>query len=90
MSADGKFEFDSMQDPKSIQQFLTALTEGFARERIVLRSEAEEIVLVPGPLLGFSVKAKRKGGENKISIKMVWKDSRKEINAGDRTILVAS
>ncbi|MDO9632840.1 MAG: amphi-Trp domain-containing protein [Humidesulfovibrio sp.] len=90
MSAEGKFEFDSVQDPTSIQDFLLALTEGFAKGRIVMRSEAEEITLLPGPLLGFSVKAKRKAGENKINIKIVWKDSRKEISAGDKSILIAS
>lgn len=90
MSGEGKFEFDSVQDPASIQEFLSALTQGFAKGRIVLRSEAEEIVLTPGALLGFSVKAKRKGGENKIAVKIVWKDSRREIAAGDKSILVAS
>lgn len=90
MSGEGKFEFDSVQDPKSIQDFLQALTEGFAKGRIVMRSDAEEIVLVPGALLGFSVKAKRKDHESKINIKIVWKDSRKEISAGDKSILIAS
>jgi len=90
MSGEGKFEFDSVQDPKSIQDFLQALTEGFARGRIVMRSEAEEIVLLPGALLGFSVKAKRKDNESKINIKIVWKDSRKEISAGDKSISIAS
>lgn len=90
MSGEGKFEFDSVQDPKSIQDFLLALTEGFAKGRIVMRSEADEVVLLPGALLGFSVKAKRKAGESKIAIKIVWKDSRKEISAGDKSILIAS
>lgn len=90
MSGEGKFEFDSVQDPKSIQDFLLALTEGFAKGRIVMRSEAEEIVLVPAALLGFSVKAKRKDNESKINIKIVWKDSRKEISAGDKSICIAS
>jgi len=90
MNGDGKFEFDSVQDPKSIQDFLLALTEGFAKGRIVMRSEAEEIVLSPSALMGFSVKAKRKDNESKINIKIVWKDTRKEISAGDKSILIAS
>ncbi len=90
MSAEGKFEFDSVQDPASIQEFLLALTEGFAKGRIVMRSDAEEIILLPGALMGFSVKAKRKAGESKINIKIVWKDTRKEISAGDRSIRIAS
>jgi amphi-Trp domain-containing protein len=47
MPTDGKFEFDSVQDEKSIQAFLAALTEGFGKGRVVLRSEADEIVLSP-------------------------------------------
>ena len=90
MSGEGKFEFDSVQDPGSIQEFLAALTEGFAKGRIVMRSDAEEIVLLPAALMDFSVKAKRKDNESKITIKIVWKDSRKEIAAGDRSILIAS
>ena len=90
MSGEGKFEFDSVQDPGSIQEFLAALTEGFAKGRIVMRSDAEEIVLLPAALMGFSVKAKRKDNESKITIKIVWKDSRKEISAGDKSILIAS
>ena len=90
MSTDGKFEFDSVQDPKSIQEFLLALTEGFAKGRILMRSDAEEIILLPGALMGFSVKAKRKDSESKIVLKIVWKDARKEISAGDKSILIAS
>jgi len=90
MSGEGKFEFDSVQDPGSIQEFLAALTEGFAKGRIVMRSDSEEIVLLPAALLGFSVKAKRKAGESKINIKIVWKDSRKEITTGDKSICIAS
>ena len=90
MNNDGKFEFDSVQDPKSVQDFLLALTEGFAKGRIVMRSDADEIILLPASLMGFSVKAKRKDGESKINIKIVWKDARKEISAGDKSILIAS
>ena len=90
MSSDGKFEFDSVQDEKSIQAFLAALTEGFGRGRVVLRSEAEEITLCPGPLLSFAVKAKRKDCESKMTIKISWKDAKSPIAAGDRAIRVES
>ncbi len=90
MSHDGKFEFDSVQDEKSIQTFLAALTEGFGRGRVVLRSEAEEIVLTPGALVNFGVKAKRKDGESKMTIKIAWKDARTQLAAGERTLQVES
>ena len=90
MSHDGKFEFDSVQDEKSIQAFLAALTEGFGKGRVVLRSEAEEIVLTPGALVNFGVKAKRKDGESKMTIKIAWKDARTQLAAGERTLQVES
>jgi hypothetical protein len=88
MSSDGKFEFDSVQDEKSIKAFLAALTEGFGKGRVVLRSEAEEIALAPGPLMSFAVKAKRKDGESKLTIKISWKDAKSPIAAGERAIRV--
>ena len=90
MAHDGKFEFDSVQDEKSIQAFLAALTEGFGKGRVTLRSDAEEIVLTPSPLMAFSVKAKRKDGESKLTLKIAWKDSRNQIAAADRSIQVES
>jgi hypothetical protein len=90
MANDGKFEFDSVQDEKSIQAFLAALTEGFGKGRVTLRSDAEEIVLTPAPLVSFAVKAKRKDGESKMTIKITWKDARTQIAAADRTIQVES
>ncbi len=90
MAHDGKFEFDSVQDEKSIQAFLAALTEGFGKGRVTLRSDAEEIVLTPSPLMSFSVKAKRKDGESKLTLKITWKDSRGQIAAAERAIQVES
>jgi amphi-Trp domain-containing protein len=88
MSSDGKFEFDSVQDQKSIQIFLAALTEGFGKGRVVLRSDTEEITLTPGTLMDFAVKAKRKDGESKMTIKISWKDAKSPIATGERTIQV--
>jgi len=88
MTHDGKFEFDSVQDEKSIQAFLAALTEGFGKGRVVLRSEADEITLAPGALMSFAVKAKRKDGESKMTIKISWKDAKSPIATGERTIQV--
>jgi len=90
MTHDGKFEFDSVQDEKSIQAFLAALTEGFGKGRVVLRSDTEEITLTPGAMVNFGVKAKRKDGESKMTIKISWKDAKTAIATGDRAIRVES
>ncbi len=74
MSHDGVFEFESVEDEKSIQAFLTALSDGFGKGRVVLSSEGGRIELSPHAMLTFSVKARRKEGENRLAIRVSWRD----------------
>ncbi|RJP85765.1 MAG: amphi-Trp domain-containing protein [Desulfobacteraceae bacterium] len=91
MSGDQKFEFDSFQDNTSIQSFLQSLLEGFAKKKIVLSSENDEIILHPDALVRFSVKAKKKDGvKNELGIKISWKDPKIELKAPDKTIKISS
>lgn len=70
-----KFLFDSLQDCESICSFLESLTEGFRKGSITLSTNGDEIVMHPEGLLNFTVKAKRKGGENKLALKVNWKQT---------------
>mgnify|MGYP000628051185 CR=1 FL=1 len=72
--AEEKFVFDSLQDSDTIKQFLESLTEGFEKGNITLTSNGDEIYLRPEGMLNFMVKAKKKGNENKLSIKISWKE----------------
>lgn len=69
------FEFESLQDAQSIRTFLENLMEGISRQKIVLSTEREEMELFPKNPMRFTVKAKQKKGEGRISIKISWKDS---------------
>jgi amphi-Trp domain-containing protein len=73
--AEEKFVFDSLQDCETIKNFLEALIEGFEKHSIDLSTNGNEIHLEPQGLLNFTVKAKKKGTENKLSIKVTWKES---------------
>ena len=72
--AEEKFVFDSLQDSETIGKFLASLTDGFDKGSITLATNGDEIVLSPQGLLNFTVKAKKKGDVNKLSIKIAWKD----------------
>lgn len=74
MSQDEKFEFESVQDCRTIQKCLQALQEGFDQGRLVLSAEGSEIVLHPAGFMKFEVTVKKKGPENKLTIKVGWKD----------------
>jgi hypothetical protein len=75
--SDEKFVFDSLQDSETIKSFLTSLTNGDAIE------------LKPDGLLNFVVKARKKGSENKLSIKVEWKDAAKGKKDADDTLQVS-
>ncbi len=76
MADDHLFEYEAFQDNETIGGYLSALVEGFEKGRISLRSLDEEIVLSPNNLLQVSIKARKKGSKNKLSIKVTWKDAR--------------
>jgi len=69
-----KFVFDSLQDAQTIGEFIETLKLGFEKGRIVLSSGEEHILLTPKGLLSFSVKAKKKNDESKITLRIAWKD----------------
>ena len=88
MSTEKKFSFESLQDSTSIRKFLEALTQGIEKGTIHLSSNEGSIDMIPNGLLNFSVKAKKKGHENKIALKIVWND--KKIRTDGITISTGS
>lgn len=85
-----EFVFDSLQDCETIRQFFASLEDGFASGRVSFNSHGEEIQLNPQGLLNFSVKAKRKEGESKISIKVTWKETKKVSELVNSTLNVTT
>lgn len=73
--AEQKFAHESLQDLKSVRAFLDALINSVDKKRLILTSEGQEIVMEMEELLKFSLRAKKKGGENKLSIKISWTDT---------------
>jgi len=78
MAKDEQFEYESLQDNKSIGKYLQALIEGFENNKITFSSESNTVVLLPGRMLQFAVKVRKKNNKNKLSIKISWKDLKKK------------
>ncbi|QTA83563.1 Amphi-Trp domain-containing protein [Desulfonema limicola] len=74
MTKKEEFEYNSIQDNLSIGKYLNAMIEGFEKNKVSFKSDNNEIILSPNDLIEFSIKAKRKGNKNKISLKFFWKD----------------
>ncbi|MBF0102107.1 MAG: amphi-Trp domain-containing protein [Desulfobacterales bacterium] len=75
-----QFDYDSYQDVDTIKDILTSLIEGFKKRQIVLKSDNNEITLHPQQLLQLSIRAKKSDDKSKISIKIEWKDTQKEMS----------
>lgn len=74
MSADDEFRHESVQDRRSIVQYLRALTAGIEKGHIQLGMHDQELDLEPSGLLEFQIRAKRKGGRVKLALKMAWRE----------------
>ena len=78
MSETERFEHESIQDKLSIQQFFLTLMDGIENGRVTLSAEKDQTLLTPAELIRFSIKAKKKTGKSKLTIKLTWKDSAME------------
>jgi amphi-Trp domain-containing protein len=74
MSQIDDFSYDSVQDARTIKDFLKALLDGIEKGRIALSVGESEIVLHPSDLITFSVEARRKGDASELSIRLTWKE----------------
>ncbi len=74
MRTDNKFSYKSLQDVKSIQGYFKALLDCFEKKRIILSSGDEEVVFPVAELIKLGIKAKKKDGEYKLTIRLEWKD----------------
>lgn len=73
MGYDQKFVFESMQDAKSIRQYLEAVVEGLENGRITVSTGEQQFTMEPRDLLTFTVKARKRGGEGRLSLTISWR-----------------
>ena len=61
-----------MQDEKSIQEILKAVSSGIARGKISFSDEDEKIVMRPEGLLELKVTALQEDNRNRFNIRISW------------------
>lgn len=71
-----KFNYESLQDSETIKSHLVSLIESIEKGTIILKSNGDEISMPIDDLMKFSVRAKKKDGLNKLSIKISWVESK--------------
>jgi len=66
------FRHQSLQDEKSIQDILKAVSSGIARGKISFSDEDEKIVMRPEGLLELKVTALQEDNRNRFNIRISW------------------
>lgn len=66
------FRHESIQDNKSIQAILKALSDGISKKEITFSDDQESIIMHPKGLLNLKVTATQDDNDNRISIRIKW------------------
>lgn len=74
MSSPESFDHESLEDAESIAKYLDALKESLLAGKLHLESDDGELRLQPRGLLGWEVRAKKKGGEVRLRLKLSWRE----------------
>ncbi len=71
-SRKSSFRHQSLQDVKSIQDILKAITSGIAKGKITFSDDDEKIVMRPEGLLDLKVTATQEDNRNRFNIRISW------------------
>jgi amphi-Trp domain-containing protein len=66
------FRHESLQDAKSIQGILKAVSQGIGKGRLNLSDEDDEMVLEPDGLLHLKLTANQEENRHRINLRITW------------------
>ena len=78
------FRHHSLQDEKSLQDILKAVSSGIARGKITFSDEDEKIVMRPEGLLELKVTALQEDNRNRFNIRISWQTEDGAVNKKER------
>jgi amphi-Trp domain-containing protein len=79
--ATDEFQHESLQDLKSIGEYLRAIIQGLETGYIDLSDDSGQLVLHPNGLLGLELRAKRRGNHAKLQIELSWTEGKGKTRA---------
>jgi amphi-Trp domain-containing protein len=79
--ATDEFQHESLQDAKSIGEYLKAIIHGLETGYLDLSDDNGQLVLHPSGLLALELRAKRKGNRAKLVIELSWTEDKGKTRA---------
>jgi amphi-Trp domain-containing protein len=80
--ATDEFVHESLQDPKSIGEYLRAIIQGLESGYLDLSDDSGQLVLHPKGLLGLALRAKRQGNRANLQLELSWTEDKGKTRAG--------
>jgi amphi-Trp domain-containing protein len=84
------FKHESLQDRESIVKYINALREGFESGQLVLGNNGNRIILEPAGMIKLDLKAKRKDGRIKLTVKINWREKSEEEKEEEKPLIIES
>lgn len=66
------FRHESLQDAKSIEKILAAISENLGKGKLKFSDEEDEIIFQPEGLMRLKLSAAQDGNEQRFNIKVSW------------------
>ncbi|SHE21076.1 amphi-Trp domain-containing protein [methanotrophic endosymbiont of Bathymodiolus puteoserpentis (Logatchev)] len=80
------FRHESLQDAKSIEKILAAISESLGKGKLKFSDEEDEIIFQPEGLMKLKLSAAQDGNEQRFNIKVSWQLENDELK--NKTIKV--
>jgi amphi-Trp domain-containing protein len=87
--SDDDFRHESVHDPRSIVAYLRAITAGIEKGHLQFGAAEQLLELHPKGMLGFEVRAKRKGGRVELAIELHWREG-DEVDPATNTLTISA
>jgi len=82
------FRHESLQDRESIVKYINALSEGFQSGKLILGNNGNRITLKPSGMIKLDLKARRKDGRIKLTVKINWKEKAETDKKQDKPLII--
>lgn len=77
-----RFRHDSLEDRKSIQRYLKAITKGLASGELTFSDDGGEITLKPDGLINLKIVASEDDSRHRLDIRLSWDSQSEQADQG--------
>lgn len=78
------FKHESIEDAKSIQRYIEALSQALKSGKLSFSDGDQKIEMSPSDLMHLKLSASKEGGNNRFSLRVTWQDEKAPVQKSKR------